>query len=299
MLALLRTTDSLTAVLSGAAATTNPTYAAVVEAGGQALQPTGSLSGATAVSIVPAPSHGELQVKSLNIYNGDTAAVVLTIAKVISGTSYTLWAGTLQVGDTLRFDDHGPHVTDSSGQIKQSVGTGSLIVGAAAGTGVTVVEADLGGGWNRTTLTLADTPIVLVDEAATVAYGGLKVYDMPRGRIFVLSAATVLAVHKTSAGVNDDFDGDFSMGTVTATNNATLLTTEANIIASAATPQAVDGDTTANGGSSGPLAIDGLSTPMDVYLNAVVDDADHDVTGTPCNLEFTGTIEIIWKYLGV
>jgi hypothetical protein len=153
----------------------------------------------------------------------------------------------------------------------------------------------------KTVLTLTDTEITLTDNAGVVAYGGLKVYDFPAGHVLFLGAMADLTMTKSSAGVNADWDGDFSLGTVTATNNATLSSTEASFIPSTATPQASSGATTAKGASTSTEAgtvFDGSATATDVYLNFLVDDADHDVTGTACNLIANGTITLHWINLG-
>lgn len=170
---------------------------------------------------------------------------------------------------------------------------------SAAGTGVTLTSEQL---QVRTALlTLADVDIALTDEAGVVAYGGLKILDFPEGAVCILGAVADLDITKSSAGVNDDWDGDFALGTVTASNNASLTSTEANIIPSTATPQATAGATTANGQSTAtecPAYLDGTGTAVDVYLNFLVDDADHDVTSTPCNLIANGTIKLTYAVLG-
>jgi hypothetical protein len=173
-------------------------------------------------------------------------------------------------------------------------------VGAANGTGVSAVEYG-DGAVHKTVLTLDDVAIALTDEAGVVAYGGLKVYDFPAGAIVFLGATADLAVTKSSAGVNATWDGDFGLGTVTASNNATLASTEQNLIPTTATPQAVDGATTAKGLSTSTesgVVFNGTSTAIDAFLNVLVDDADHDVTGTACNLIFNGTITLVWANLG-
>src|SRR5688572_11056916 len=103
MIAVLSVGESLTSVMSGAAATTNPTYAALWRESLASLpnQPVGSLSGATAVTIVSAPTHSQRLVELLQIFNSDSAAVTITVSKVVSGTSYTLAKATLQAGDSL------------------------------------------------------------------------------------------------------------------------------------------------------------------------------------------------------
>lgn len=169
---------------------------------------------------------------------------------------------------------------------------------AASGTGVTAAETSA---IKTLTLTLVNTPIPLTDEAGVVAYGGLKVADLPAGNILFLGAVADLAVTKSSAGVNDDWDGDIGLGTVTASNNATLTGTEQDLIPSTATPQAVAGATTGDCYSTSteaPKVFDGTSAAVDVYLNVLVDDGDQDVTGTPCNLIFNGTIKLSYLNLG-
>lgn len=169
-------------------------------------------------------------------------------------------------------------------------------------SGMTVSEGGAHG-FRQTIFTFAATPIALVDEAGVVAYKGTKIYDFPAGNILIFGATADLVVGKSSAGVNADWDGDFSLGTVTASNNATLSSTEQNIIPTTATPQATGvgnaATTTAKGINTAAIApLDGTATAIDAYLNFLVDDADHDVTGTACNLLLTGTVKITWINLG-
>ena len=171
--------------------------------------------------------------------------------------------------------------------------------GAVAGSGVTVAEYNTGM-VHKTVITFTDRAVALTDVAATVAYGGSKIYDLPEGAILILGATSNIALTKSSAGVNADWDGDFGIGTVTASNNASLSSTEQNIIPTTATPQAVSGATTANGQSTATenAVINGTATAADVYFNLLVDDADQDVTGTACNLILNGTVTLIWLNLG-
>lgn len=185
---------------------------------------------------------------------------------------------------------------------------GSIIVGGtltdgngtASGTGVTASE--LGdGAIHKTTLTFTNTPCPLVDEAGVVAYCGLKVYDMPEGNIRFLGASTDIDLTLSAAGVNADWDGDIGIGSVTASNNATLSSTEQNIVPTTATPQAASSATTADAQSTATEAtttLDGTATAVDVYLNLLVDDADHDVTTTPTNLIVNGTLTLVWSSTG-
>jgi hypothetical protein len=153
----------------------------------------------------------------------------------------------------------------------------------------------------QTVITLTDHAIALTDEAGIVAYGGSKIYDFPEGLIMFVGAVTDIDLTKSSAGVNDDWDGDMGLGTVTAGNDATLSSTEQDLIPTTATPQASSGVTTADAQSTATegLALhDGTATAVDVYLNFLVDDADHDVTSTACNLICNGTVTLTWISLG-
>jgi hypothetical protein len=168
--------------------------------------------------------------------------------------------------------------------------------GAAAGAGVSVEASKAG--YTKTVLRFENVAIPLADAAGVVAHGGLKVFDLPEGLVHIAAASADLAVTKSSAGVNADWDGDFGVGTVTASNNATLSSTEQNIIPTTATPQAAAGATTAKGVSTGGVLLDGTAGAADVFLNFLVDDTDHNVAGTACNLIVNGTLTLLWALAG-
>lgn len=166
--------------------------------------------------------------------------------------------------------------------------------GAVAGSNATVKEYGVGP-LKQTVITLSGRTITMTDEAGVVAYGGTKVYDFPAGNILVLGATANLTVVE-SGTINADFDGDFSLGTVTASNNASLSSTEQNLIPSTATPQAVSSATTAKGINAAAIApLDGTTTPIDVYLNFIIDDADQNGGGT---FTVSGPITLTWINLG-
>lgn len=181
------------------------------------------------------------------------------------------------------------------------LGVGAAVVpGAAAGTGV--VAAEDRKAVNRTILTITDLTVAAIDEAGVTAYLSQKIYDFPEGAVLILGATVNLAITKSSAGVNADWDGDIGLGSVAANNDATpLATTEQNIVPNTATPQAVAGvvaSAHAQSTATENAVIDGTATAVDVYLNLLIDDADQDVTTTPCNMIFNGTITLTWVNLG-
>ena len=132
MLYHLLPTDSITAVMSGAANTTNPTYAAQWD-DGPLHDEAGSLSGATAVTLIPAPASGSRGVRYVQIYNADDATVTVTVSHVRSGTSRTIAKVALLTLYHLRIDENGIQVWDSSGQ-SAAAGVPSQLVGVTAGT---------------------------------------------------------------------------------------------------------------------------------------------------------------------
>jgi hypothetical protein len=175
--------DSLTATMSGAIATTNPTYNVdytIATASNTTKTTTvGSLTGVTAKTLVTANAFFETQ--SVSICNIDTAAVTITVAKVSSGTSYTLATTTLQVGDTLTIDSGGFKVIDTTGQIKQSGG----------GTAVIPHTISLGD-WRKT-----DGVTVNAATAATTNFGlvlGTDGTDFPHFETIDSKAATTAVV---------------------------------------------------------------------------------------------------------
>lgn len=286
----------LTGGLSGGGATGNGGAAAV--AGGSAISTDGN-GGAARLTGGAASGTG----------TGGAATIEGGAAAGAGGTAggATLDAGAANGGTGAAVTIGGTNATNvalgrSAGTVTVAGGIRTSVgVGAVAGAGVTLGSEAGDGLYHQTTITLTDVEIALTDEAGVIAYGGLKIYDLPVGAIVVQAAVSDLDVTKSSAGVNLDWDGDFSLGTVTAGNDADLTGKEVDILAKTATPQAAAGATTANGGAATNGYLDGTTTAgaaADVYLNVLVDDADHDVTSTPCSLIFNGTIKLTWFVAG-
>jgi hypothetical protein len=164
--------------------------------------------------------------------------------------------------------------------------------------GLTVTEEGVGP-FKKSVINFSNVALALTDNPGVIAYGGMKIYDFPEGSVWIMGAVANLVLTKSSAGVNADWDGDFGVGTATAGNDAALAAGEQSIIPTTATPQAVAGATTAKGRNSSVLGpLDGSATAIDLYVNFLVDDVDHNVAGTPCNLILNGTITVHWANLG-
>ena len=141
--------------------------------------------------------------------------------------------------------------------------------GAGQPASVSGLDAEAQGtAGQKTVFTFTDMDVALVDEAGVVAYGGQQIFNFPEGLIRLDGAVLDVDLTKSSAGVNDDWDGDIGVGTVTASNNATLATTEQNVLPTTATPQAVAGATTGDilaTASEIGVVIDGTSTAASAW----------------------------------
>ena len=119
MLILDTTSKSITVQMSGAAATTNPSFVtAYSDDNGTTFvegSSDGTLNGTTQVTLVASPAASTRRlIKTIYIENGDTAPVTITVTLNNSGTLRTIAKVTLQVGDTWSTDG----TTDTNGNFK-------------------------------------------------------------------------------------------------------------------------------------------------------------------------------------
>jgi len=149
---------------------------------------------------------------------------------------------------------------------------------------------------------LTNKSVAVADEAATTGYASVLVHTFPEGFVKFEGAHVQMGIELDAAGVNADWDGDISVGTVASDNTAApLASTEADFVPNTAIPQAVASVTTATAVSTATetgVFHDGSTTPVPVYLNFKIDDADQDVTTTPTNLLLTGSVTIWYQEMG-
>ena len=120
MLVLDTTTKTITVAMSGAPATTNPSFVtAYSDDNGTTFvegSSDGQLNGTTQVTMVAAPATSTRRlIKSIFIENNDTAPVTIIVTLNNSGTLRNIQKVTLAVGDNWSTDG----VTDSNGNFKQ------------------------------------------------------------------------------------------------------------------------------------------------------------------------------------
>lgn len=127
---------------------------------------------------------------------------------------------------------------------------------------------------------------------------GIKVYDMPEGRIFILGA-TIDASITTSANYNASTADTYyvSMGTVVGADDNDLTGTEADIIPRTTIDTDSGGTLTADwhAALASAAQFDGTATAKDLYVNAACADANNTDANT---YAITGTATITWINLG-
>lgn len=167
--------------------------------------------------------------------------------------------------------------------------------GTASGTGVVATE-DGFGAYHTTLLTLTALSVVMTDAGAAGSQGKQKVYTFPAGPIQILGASYNLTTLAGAGGIGDTAALVGSLGTVTVgVDNATLTSTEADLIASTSGTLTAGAGVLAKHGSLVAAAYDGHTTPTEVYLNLAVPDAGSSADDT---IAVTGTIRIHWLNLG-
>ena len=162
MIVLDTTSKSITVVMSGAPATTNPSYTtAYADNNGTSFTEgasDGTLNGTTAVTVVSAPASSTRRIiNTITVENNDTAAVTITVGYVNGANTRVIAKVTLQVGDT--WTTNGAY--DTNGNLKQIIGTVNLA------TQVTGTLPIANGGTGATTLASASIVTYTGSETLT------------------------------------------------------------------------------------------------------------------------------------
>lgn len=127
-----------------------------------------------------------------------------------------------------------------------------------------------------------------------VGFGTAVMGDFPEGNILFLGAVAYLTFTSADSDVVATYDGDFAIGT-TPTADATLSSTDANIIGSSALGAATAGvSPTVRATAATAATFDNTDGSLEVNLNLIVDDAN--ISGTA---DFTadGMVEILYAVM--
>lgn len=195
--------------------------------------------------------------------------------------------------------------TAFTGSASSTVKNGTSIVSGVGASPVNTARAyEYGDIAKRTVIECNGLSVTISDDAAVAQYGGVKIYGFPEGMILTKGAqvAGILTAGVTGTIINN-WAGDVSLGTAIATTGSTLIGTEADIMQSVSVSAGasdklgvVDAASVATAlTESGARWLDGTTTPVDMYLNFLIDD---NVTHTAGTASFTGTVVFHWEHLG-
>jgi hypothetical protein len=140
--------------------------------------------------------------------------------------------------------------------------------------------------------------ISFTGSTGVARWGSAQLDGLPEGNILLLGAVSNLTfTGPGSTNLKDDWEGDYAVGT-TATADATLSTTEANLIASTAIPASTS-EKSANvrATNATQAIIDNTDGTAGIVLNMAVD-ADEVTNETTVAIAVTGTVDVAYIVLG-
>jgi hypothetical protein len=169
-------------------------------------------------------------------------------------------------------------------------------------TGLTVSEEGFGA-VKKTVLRLNDVPVPVISVTTGNGVGGVKIYDFPGGDIVLLGCIAQLS-NRIVAAEQADFtdatpEGDVGIGTVAPANADALGTdaTDDNFGTAAPFTMSAYADASIPINSEAIQVFDGKTTPIDLYLNQLVDAADID-DGATSEILYSGVITVHWLNRG-
>lgn len=136
-----------------------------------------------------------------------------------------------------------------------------------------------------------------VDGATGVGFGAVAIGDLPEGNILFLGAVSYLQFAKvTATGVQDTFDGDYSIGSA-PTADVTLSGAEVDIIPSTALGAATAGvSPRVRGSNATQVMLDNTDGSLELNVNLLIDDAN--ISANDQILSVTGELHLAYIVLG-
>lgn len=211
-----------------------------------------------------------------------------------------VWAGQTPDRDS-RLDDKAPDFEDWDQMTAEMIAVQEAIFnggpslagnGDAVATGNEATESR--SAIHKTVLTLTNVKVNIASSG--VGFGHTDIYNFPAGLINILGAVMDLTVNNVGgAEISDTAAVVAAIGTVNAADDATLTSTEANIIPSTAYTL-VGGTKQASGVATSGGLFDGHTAAIVAKLNMAVPDADRSDNAE--DLTVNGTITIVWTNVG-
>lgn len=137
---------------------------------------------------------------------------------------------------------------------------------------------------------------VSVDGLTGVGFGSVVVGDLPEGNILLLGAVSYIRLTgPTSANLVDTFEGDYSIGT-TATADATVAGTDADIIPlTAIGPATAEVTALTRAVNATAAVLDNTDGSLELNLNVLIDDLSIDANDIP--IAATGNITLLYAVM--
>lgn len=164
--------------------------------------------------------------------------------------------------------------------------------GTASGTGNVATET--GTIVHKTVLTLTAVSVTTADHTTSGGSGSLLIYTFPEGVVKIEGCVANLTTSEASANITNTAALVHSLGSAAEGGDASLTSTEADIIASTAGTLSSSAGTFA-GYNATSVAFDGHATAATIYLNVAMPDAASSGAGA---VAYTGTITCVWHHLG-
>lgn len=240
----------------------------------------------------------------------DTLATVTAADYIANASNYGL-----AEGDTVLYtktDDNPPSVValtvmeldaSDNATLSQAAGVSLGALATAPVSGSVAVNMERQGSFFSLTFTLTAAQIPVTDAAGSGSSGSLKLFTFAQGGIVPLGCRqNYTAFAEGAALTGAQGDAAFVMGVGSAAANAgdgALTGTEVDIGAVTGTITLSGGTSTgtkfSGAGLNTSAALDGTTTPVDVYLNWSGSAATIDANST---IDVTGTITIVGAFLG-
>jgi hypothetical protein len=147
----------------------------------------------------------------------------------------------------------------------------------------------------KLTVPLKGYRVPTVDGGVAGAQGSQKLWTFPEGVIQVLGSVYNFTLQREGAAIAAGAAVVAALGSVTAAADVTLTGTEADLIASTVATLTAGLGTAAKHGGLVAVPFDGHTTPMNVFLNFAIPDADSSGNDA---LILNGSVQLFYLFLG-
>ena len=165
-------------------------------------------------------------------------------------------------------------------------------VAAASGiSGLTV--KDYANAGRQTRVSLSNVTITTTYTSSSNSSGSVKIATLPLGGIF-LKGGSARVTYTTSGTPTPGGTTVFAVGTAAAAADATLTSTEANVVASTGSTMTAGAGTLSSVTATSVVGVNGQSSAVDIYLNF----ATSGDMGAARTITLNGWVVFNWEHTG-